>query len=441
MSYSVNLVLSFAGSLCATSSLAAGEALRTGDQPYWRRMTPRMFLSLALLSCATVGAALALYLQPSPLAPGAWISLLLLAAGTGATLWAYVTGPPYRGGESLGERLTRRGKVALALLTLSQIVDLGAGTALAAVASAASPSGGRALQTLGHLQASSQQSVSILALLALFLMALGTAVAVATFRSSSPLSPEGGYFLKRMSLLARGAFLILGLALVVVGFASLLKPEVGMFICLMLLTLGIVSGLLALFFRPKPGVDEPTRWGISSRGWVSLTLLALAGVVLVAQEARVLGPLGARTDAGEPNPRVQTSSSTDSGMKAARTPGNASPSYGILDLSKGLRTSPLTSAPSRTVVEDETRQLRRQVQELKRQVQELESRLSTLQAQATTNPGATAPSAPTASKGSPVVVDLTNGLQGASARAAPERSKTPPTYPTIDLSQGIRRVR
>jgi hypothetical protein len=81
------------------------------------------------------------------------------------------------------------------------------------------------------------------------------------------------------------------------------------------------------------------------------------------------------------------------------------------------------------------------VQELKRQVQELESKLSTLQAQATTNPGAMAPSVPTASKGSPVVVDLTNGWQGASARAAPGRSKTPPTYPTIDLSQGIRRVR
>ena len=249
MSYSVNLVLSFAGSLCATSSLAAGEALRTGDQPYWRRMTPRMFLSLALLSCATVGTALTLCLQPSSIAPGSCIGLLLLAAGTGATLWAYVAGPPYRGGESLGERLTRRGKLALALLTLSQIVDLGAGAALAAVASAASPSGSRALETLEHLQASSQQSVSILALLGLFLMTLGTAVAVATFRSSSPLSPEGGYFLKRMSLLARGAFLILGLALVVVGFASLLKPEVGMLISLMLLTLGIVSGLLALYSR------------------------------------------------------------------------------------------------------------------------------------------------------------------------------------------------
>jgi hypothetical protein len=214
-----------------------------------------------------------------------------------------------------------------------------------------------------------------------------------------------------------------------------------MFISLLLLTLGIVSGLLALFSSSKPGVDEPMRWGITSRGWVSLSLLALAGVVLVAQEARVLGPLGARTDAAEPNPRVQTSSSTDSGMKAAQTPGSTSPSYGVLDLSKGLRTSPRTSAPSRTVVEDETRQLRRQVQELKRQVQELESRLSTLQAQATTNPGATAPSVPTASKGSAVVVDLTNGLQGTSARAAPERSKNPPTYPTIDLSRGIRRVR
>jgi hypothetical protein len=310
--------------------------------------------------------------------------------------------------------------LALALLTASQVVDLG---------------GGRALETLAHLQ----QSVSMLALLVLFLVALGTGVAVATFRSHSPLTGEGGSFLKRMSPLARGAFVILGLALVVLGIATLLKPEVGMFICLMLLTLGIGSGLLALVSISKPGVDEPTRWGISSRGWVSLTLLALAGIVLVAQEARVLGPLDTRTNAGEPNPRVQTSSSTGSGMKTARTPGNTTPTYGVLDLSKGLRTSSRTSAPSRNVI-DEKEQLRRQVQELKRQVQELESRLSTLQAQAK-NPGATAPTVPTASKGSPVVVDLTNGLQGTSTRAAPAQSKTPPTYPTIDLSQGFRRVR
>jgi hypothetical protein len=445
MSYSINFILSFAGSLCATSCLAAGEALRTSDQSFLKRMTPRMLLSLALLSCATVGTALALFLQPTSIAPGPCISLLFLAAGTGATLWAYVAGPPQRGGESLGERITRRGMLALALLTVSQFIDMGGGPALAAVANAVGPSGHRAREALAHLQASGQQSVSILALLALFLMALGTGVALATFRSRGPLAPEGGPFLKRMSPLAKGTFLILGLALVVVGIASLLKPEVGMFICLMLLTLGIVSGLLALFFTAKPGVAEPAPGGISSRGWVSLTLLALAGVVLVAQEAHVFGPLTARMDASQPSARVPSPSATG-GVGAARTPGTASPNYGVVDLSKGLRASSGTTVPSRNVedekpqrkqhspnykvvdlskglrassgttvpsrnVEDAKAQLKQEIQELKRQVQNLESRLLALQAQPTRGPGTPGASGPTARNASPVVVDLTNGLR------------------------------
>jgi hypothetical protein len=448
MSYSINFILSFAGSLCATSCLAAGEALRTSDRSFLKRMTPRMLLSLALLSCATVGTALALFLPPATIAPGPCISLLFLAAGTGATLWAYVAGPPQRGGESLGERITRRGMLALALLTVSQFIDMGGGPALAAVANAVGPSGHRAREALEHLQASGQQSVPILALLALFLMALGTGVALATFRSRGPLAPEGGPFLKRMSPLAKGTFLILGLALVVVGIASLLKPEVGVFICLMLLTLGIVSGLLALFFTAKPGVAEPAPGGISSRGWVSLTLLALAGVVLVAQEAHVFGPLTARMDASQPSARVPSPSATGSGVGAARTPGPASPNYGVVDLTKGLRASSGTTVPSRNVedekpqrkqhspnykvvdltkgvraasgttvpsrnVEDEKAQLKQEIQELKRQVQNLESRLLALQAQPTRGPGtpATSGPGPTARNASPVVVDLTNGLR------------------------------
>jgi hypothetical protein len=448
MSHPVNLVLSFAGSLCATSCLAAGEALRTGEQSFLKRMTPRMLLSLALLSCATVGTALALLLQPSTIAPASWISLLFLAAGTGATLWAYVAGPPCRGGESLGERITRRGMLALALLTVSQVADLGGGTALAAVANAVGPSGQRALETLAHLQASGRESVSILALLALFLVALGTGVAVATFRSPNPLSAEGRFFLNRMSPLAKGTFLILGLALVVVGFASLFEPEVGMFICLLLLALGIASGLLALFFTSKPGVAEPAPGGISSRGWVSLTLLALAGVVLVAQEARVLPALVARTDAAEPGGREQSPSATGSGAGAAPTPGTDSPNYKVVDLTNGLRASSGTAVPSprnvedervqpkrnspdykvtdltnglrassgtavpsRNVVEDENAQLKQQVRELKQQVQELESRLLAVQAQVPRSPGATTTSVPPPSKGFPVVMDLTNGFR------------------------------
>jgi hypothetical protein len=208
-----------------------------------------------------------------------------------------------------------------------------------------------------------------------------------------------------------------------------------MFICLLLLALGIASGLLALFFTSKPGVAEPAPGGISARGWVSLTLLALAGVVLVAQEARVLPALVARTAAGEPDAGVARTSATDSpnykvvdltnGLHASSgtavpsprnvederaEPKRHSPDYKVTDLTNGLRASSGTAGPSRNSVEDENAQLKQQVQVLKRQVQELESRLLALQAQATRNPGATATSVPP-SNGFPVVMDLTNGFR------------------------------
>jgi hypothetical protein len=291
-----------------------------------------------------------------------------------------------------------------------------------------------------------QHSVSILALLALVLLALGTGVAVATFRSRLPLAPEGGRFLKRLSPLARGAFVILALALALVGFETLFKPEVGMFICLTLLTLGIAGGLLALFFTSKHGAEEPAPGGISSRGWVSLTLLALAGVVLVAQEARVLGPLVARADAGQPSAQVPAKAGTPSpgaagpSAQAPATPDTQSPGYKVVDLSRGIRPSATPVVPTRSVADDEKDQLKRELQELKRQVLDLERRLSALPAQATNNPGATAPSVPPAGNG-PVVVDLTKGLRSASTPPAPERSNSPPPYRVEDLSKGIRRGR
>ena len=71
-----------------------------------------------------------------------------------------------------------------------------------------------------------------------------------------------------------------------------------MLLCLALLALGITTGLVAVAFAAKPGPgDAPGPWGISSRGWVSLAFLALAGSVLGAQEARLLGPLGTVTAA------------------------------------------------------------------------------------------------------------------------------------------------
>jgi hypothetical protein len=273
-----------------------------------------------------------------------------------------------------------------------------------------------------------QHSVSILALLALVQLALGTGVAVATFRSRAPLSPEGGRFLKRLSPLARGAFVILALALALVGCEALFKPEVGMFICLTLLTLGIASGLLALFFTSKHGAEEPAPWGISSRGWVSLTLLALAGVVLVAQEARVQGPLAPSAVAGQPSAQIPAKA------------GTPSPGYKVVDLSRGIRPSLTPVVPSRGAPEDERTQLKRELQELKRQVLDLERRLSALPAQATNNSRATAPSVSPAGNG-PAVVDLTKGLPSASAPPAPERSNSPSPYRVVDLSKGIRRGR
>jgi hypothetical protein len=50
-------ILALAGSVCALSSLAAGEALRKDGEPFWKRVTSRMLLSLALLGCAVVGSA------------------------------------------------------------------------------------------------------------------------------------------------------------------------------------------------------------------------------------------------------------------------------------------------------------------------------------------------------------------------------------------------
>jgi hypothetical protein len=279
----VNLILALAGSLCATSSLAAGEALRKDDEPFLKRVTSRMLLSLAFLGSAVAGSALAWLRAPEGSPPGSWLSVALLAAGAGATLWAYAGGPRRRGNESLGERLTPRGKLALGLLTAAQVVDLLSGQLPATIRQFQTPAG---------------VSTSILTVLGLVLASLGTGAAAATFRSGNPLAAGPGSLLQRLSPLARGTLTLLGLALGLVGLATLLSSEVGMLLCLVLLALGITTGLLALAFAPEPGApDAPGPWGISSRGWVSLAFLALAGGVLGAQQARLLGPLGVTTAA------------------------------------------------------------------------------------------------------------------------------------------------
>jgi hypothetical protein len=279
VSSGVNLILALVGSLCAASSLAAGEALRKDDEPFLKRVTPRILLSLAFLGSAVAGSALAWLRAPE----GSWLSVALLAAGVGATVWAYAGGPRRRGNESLGERLTPRGKLALGLLTAAQVADLVSGQLPA---------------TIKEFQTSAGGSTSILAVLGSVLLTLGTGAAAAMFRSGNPLAGGPGPLLQRLSPLAKATLTLLGLALGVVGLATFLSSEVGMLMCLVLLALGITTGLFALAFATKPGTtDAPGPWGISSRGWVSLAFLALAGGVLGAREVRLLGPLDTVTAA------------------------------------------------------------------------------------------------------------------------------------------------
>jgi hypothetical protein len=286
MSYAVNFILALAGSLLAAASLAAGEALRT-DEPFARRITPRLLLSLALLGSAVVGGGAEVLRAPAGLfAP---LAVLLLAAGTGTALWAFIDGPRRRGDESLEERITRRGKFALGLLVAALVADLSTGRALATVKQLQGPGG----------------TTSILGVLGLFLLVLGTGAAAATFRSRPPLLPDAPSLAGRASPLARGAFLLLVLALAVVGLAGVLAPASGLFLCLTLVILGIATGLAAWLIDIKAEKrEEPAPWGIAPRAWVSLGLLALAGVVLGAQEFRLLrgvtGPTAGQVQAAQP---------------------------------------------------------------------------------------------------------------------------------------------
>jgi hypothetical protein len=282
------------------SSLAAGEALRKDDEPFLRRVTSRMLLSLAFLGSAVAGSALAWLRAPEGSPSGSWLSVALLAAGAGATLWAYAGGPRRRGKESFGERITPRGKVALGLLTAALVVDLASGQLSA---------------TIKQFQTSARGSTSMLAVLGLVLVSLGTGAAAATFRSGNPLATGPGSLLQRLSPLAKGMLTLLGLALGVIGLAAFLSSEVAMLLCLALLALGITTGLVAVAFAAKPGPgDAPGPWGISSRGWVSLAFLALAGGVLGAQEARLLGQLG---------PAIAANKSGTSRREAAAPVGDA----------------------------------------------------------------------------------------------------------------------
>jgi hypothetical protein len=327
------------GSLCATSSLAAGEALRKNDEPFLRRITPRMLLSLAFLGSAVVGNAQAWLRTPESAPAGSVLSLLLLAAGAGVTLWAYLRGPRRRGDESLGERLTLRGKLALGLLSAALVVDLCSGGLLGMIK---------------QFQACASGSVSILATLSLVLVTLGTGAVAATFRSGNALLPGTASLLHRLSPLAKGAFTLLGLALAVVGLADLISPEQPMLVCLALLALGITTGLAALSFAPVPGTTKaPGPWSISSRGWVSLAFLGLAGGVLVSQEARLVGLLG--------NMAVSTANRSSSALREPVGPVTDEPSNWSMKKYQSAQTDTIDSETEQKRLEKEVASLRKQL--------------------------------------------------------------------------------
>jgi hypothetical protein len=188
------------------------------------------------------------------------------------------------------------------------------------------------------------QPLSLLALLGLGLVATGTAFAIKMFRSSNSLLPLPGPYWKRLSPVARKAAIFLGLGFAVVGVVSLLTQVFGMFLCLMLLTLGIVTGLAALAVRSERGKEEgPTRLGISQRAWVSLTLLTMSGATLVAQDFRALrlsnhGLAGAANHSAGSNPNKTNPTVWTAPMAPASKPGKSP--YPVEDLTYGLQRKP-----------------------------------------------------------------------------------------------------
>jgi hypothetical protein len=271
MSNAATTFLALAGSACAALSLASGEALRRDDGPFARRITPRQLLALVLLGLAVVeGAADGLRGRGSP-ALLALASALILAAGTGAMLWTFATGPRFRGDESLGERITWRGKIVLGVLLAALVVDLAAGGAVAELLKVRVP---------GSL---------VLALVALLLIALGTVATASTLHAGSPLLFASEQTPRRLSPLAKATAVLLGLALAAITLATILAPEVGLRLGQVLLALGVASGLYALVHNGTANAPpQPGLMGISSPGWLSLAFLGLAGVVVGIQAAVLL---------------------------------------------------------------------------------------------------------------------------------------------------------
>jgi hypothetical protein len=274
MSHVVSFALSLVGSLLATWSLAAGGSHHQDDPETRRRIPLLLTLALLFLGAALVGRAVELLSVRASVAPLDWIELALLMAGAGATLWAFLGSKSDRIASTFGTNLSRRGRLALALLGADLVVDVARGRVTEAVQQLPGPAGGLAFL------------VGIPTLLALV---LGTGAATLAFRSSSPLVAEPGSLRRRLNAPTRGMLALLALALAGVVLAARIAPESELFLCLMLLTMGIATGLVALFYQARaPLQEQPAPWGISARGWVSLALLAAAVVTLGVQQMRYL---------------------------------------------------------------------------------------------------------------------------------------------------------
>jgi hypothetical protein len=262
-----------------------------------------MLFCLILLGLATAVSTAEAVRAPMGSVPLTILTPLLLAAGTGTTLLAFATSPRRQGNESLKERITGRGLIALGLLLGAQGVNVLAG-----------------LDVMGitQLQSAGSWTAAILPVLALSLVAIGTGAAAAAFRSRNSLRPGSEPVLKRLSPLARGTFILLGLALGVLGFTSLATLDSGLVPSLILVALGIVAGLFALFADSRgERSGEPVRKGISPRAGVSLALLVLAVVVLGGQGYRLLGGSSDGTALDAKKTSLEKPDASDQGVYAA----------------------------------------------------------------------------------------------------------------------------
>jgi hypothetical protein len=234
-----------------------------------------MIVSLVFLGLALLSSAIETLLEASGVSLWTWLPFLLLVAGTRLLLVAYLSPSSRQSDLPFFKRLTRGDKYALGTLLASQVAEVATGRPFEPLKTFI-PSIGSVVATLGVFG------------LVLVLLTIGSAAVL--YRSGSfVLNREAG-LLQRFTRPARATFVLLVLALAVIGLAAYLTPGLELLTCLMLLALSIGTGLLALGIDhyTGPGIT-PALGGISPRGWISLGLLSMAALVLGGQNLRLIG--------------------------------------------------------------------------------------------------------------------------------------------------------